>query len=91
MSGTTFTLPNTLTVEDELFYDPKDKYGDPTSVVITVRFGEHTVAKYELKADHWPGEFYYPSATEPNRNLHYDTPEEFVAHKLIKLFKLIED
>lgn len=91
MSGRTFTLPNTITVEDRLVYDPNDKYGDPVGVIITVKFGDHVVIRYELKADHWPGTFYYPSSTEPNRSIQYDTPEEFVAHKLNKLFKLIED
>lgn len=91
MSGTTFTLPNTLTVKDEYVNDPNDKYGDPVGVIISVYFGEYLVAKYELKADHWPGEFYYLSSTTPNHMEKYDEPEQFIAHKLVKLFKLIED
>lgn len=91
MSGTTFTLPNTLTVKDEYVNDPNDKYGDPIGVNISVYFGEYLVAKYELKADRWPGTFYYQSAVDPNHMVIYDDPEEFLAHKLIKLFKLIED
>jgi len=87
----TFTLPHTLTVEDTFLTDPNNKYGDPVAVVIVVKFGDHEVARYELKADHWSGEFYYNSNSDPNHKIRYDEPEEFVANKLRKLFQLIED
>ena len=87
----TFTLPYTLTVEDEPIYDPGDKYGDPIGVIIKVKFGDYEVAKYELRADHWPGEFFFEDSRDKSHMIHYDNPEEFLAHKLRKIFMLVEE
>lgn len=88
--ATNFTIPASLTVEDEPIYDPNDKYGDPIGMVITVKFGEFLVIKYELKTDPvWRGEFYFEDSRNPGNMIHYDNPEEFLAHKLRKLFELI--
>lgn len=83
---TQIKFPPFLTVEDE------DEYGknyEPIKKTITVRFGGHEIASYTLTAD-YEGEFFYE--VEGSRWLvRYDGPEEFLAHKLRKLFALIED
>lgn len=83
----TIRIPNTLTVEEEEEADPADRYGDPARVIITVKFGDFEVAKYVLERLNDYDGIYYDG--ENNRRILYDTPEEFVAEKLKKLFALI--
>lgn len=78
-------LPAMLTVGDEDVYDPADMYGDPVKKIIIVSYGDHEVARYELKSNGF-GDFYL----EPNSYRRYDTPEEFLAEKLKKLFALVD-
>ena len=83
----TISLPPTLTVDEEEEYDPANRYGDPIKKIITVKFGDFEVARYELGVLEDFDGIYYDG--EDNRRIMYDTPEEFLAEKLKKLFKLI--
>jgi hypothetical protein len=84
----TIKLPPTLTVEDDEEYSPNDPYGDPVKKIVTIKFGDFEVARYELTVLEGYFGIYYDG--EDNRRIMYDTPEEFLAEKLKKLFKLID-
>jgi hypothetical protein len=86
---TTIKFPPFLEVEEEEEFDPADRYGEPTKVTITVKFGEFVVARYDLVEAYKYSGFYYDDA-DGNRRILYDTPEEFLAEKLKKLFKLLD-
>lgn len=90
------TLPSTLTVEEEDEFDPSDRYGEPTNKIITVKFGDHEVARYHLSVDVGTGSFWYYRQTHNHRldskteeRVMYDGPDEFVADKLRRLFNTI--
>lgn len=85
---TSIQLPAMITVEDMEIPDPNDPYGLPVKLIITVRFGDIEIARYELVDDHLQGSFYFDG--DNNNRILYDTPEEFVAYKLKKLFALID-
>lgn len=81
-------LPSSLTVEEENVYSADDLYGDPVKKIITVKFGDEEVARYELMANVF-GEFYYDDLSANSLHNLYRTPEEFVASKLRNIFKLV--
>lgn len=85
---TNIQLPAMITVEEEEEFPPGDPFGDPVKKIIIVSFGDTEVVRWELVDDHFPGSFYFDG--DNNNKILYDTPEEFVAYKLKKLFALIK-
>lgn len=83
---TTVKLPSTITVEEESEPDPNDPYGDPAKKIITVKFGDYDVARYELVRSVWESDFYFDDVD--GNKCWYD-PDRFVADKLARLFKLL--
>lgn len=86
---TTVKFPPFLAVEEEDEDNPEDRYGPPMKKHVIVKFGDHEVARWTMDSrPHDDGEFYY-LVEGSNWPVRYDSAEEFLAHKLRKLFKQI--